>query len=204
MTCEEGKAGRGRSRMTGARVLVGGALLACASLVVALALGVARAGGAELDWRTYLAPPGTCEHDGDPQAPPTTQRRALRCLVNWARAQHGSGRLTPSRALRRAATLKGMRVAACGTLSHAPCGTEVTDAVRATGYRYVRFGETLFATPRRQASARSVVAAWLRSPPHRETLLHPGFRELGAARVEAPTLLGRGATVWVTALATPS
>ncbi|MDW8338933.1 MAG: CAP domain-containing protein [Thermoleophilia bacterium] len=123
--------------------------------------------------------------------------------MNWARARDGRRRLAPSRALRRAAVLKGIRVAACGALSHAPCGTDVTAAVRAVGYRYARFGETLFATSRRHPSARSVVAAWLRSPPHRETLLDPEFRELGAARIEAPTLLGSATTVWVTALATP-
>jgi uncharacterized protein YkwD len=188
------------SHGTAARVVVTGA----AALVLVLALVVARADGAAPEWRTYLAPVGACNGAEDASAAPRVQRRAVRCLVNWARAQDARTRLAPSRALRRAATIKGRNVAACKQFSHTPCNADVTAAVRASGYRFSTFGENLFATSQGVASARSVVSAWLRSPTHRETLLHPGFRELGAARVDAPQLLGSDrAVVWVTAFAAP-
>lgn len=180
------------------------ALAAVAGLVLALSLVVARADGAAPEWGGYLAPVGACDAAEDAFASPRAQRRAVRCLVNWARAQDARARLAPSRALRRAAAIKGKRVAACKQFSHTPCNADITDAVRASGYRFSSFGENLYATPQRAASPRSVVAAWLRSPSHRETLLHPEFRELGAARVEAPQLLGSDrAIVWVTAFGAP-
>jgi uncharacterized protein YkwD len=100
--------------------------------------------------------------------------------------------------------LKGEHVAACQRLSHTPCQEDLTAAVRASGYRFTVFGENLFATTRPATSARSVVAAWLRSETHRRTLLHGAFRELGAARVDAPRLLeDRPCIVWVTTFAAP-
>jgi uncharacterized protein YkwD len=180
------------------------ALVTVAFLVLALALAAARADGAAPEWRSYLAPVGACNGAEDASAAPRVQRRAVRCLVNWARAQDARTRLAPSRALRRAAAIKGRNVATCKQFSHTPCNADVTAAVRASGYRFSTFGENLFATPEEATSARSVVAAWLRSPTHRETLLHPRFRELGAARVDAPQLLGgERAIVWVTAFAAP-
>lgn len=185
---------------TAVRIVLAG----ISGLVLALSLAVASADGSAPEWRGYLAPVGACTGAEDASATPHAQRRAVRCLVNWARAQDARGRLAPSRALRRAATIKGKRVAACKQFSHTPCNADVTAAVRASGYRFSSFGENLFATPQQATSARSVVAAWLRSASHRETILHPGFRELGAARVDAPQLLGGDqAIVWVTAFGAP-
>lgn len=182
-----------------ARAVVG----SIAALLAALALEVAHADGAAPEWRSYLAPVGACAGAEDASAAPAVQRRAVQCLVNWARAQDARARLVPSRALRRAAAIKGRRVVACGELSHTPCDADITAAVRASGYRFSVFGENLFATPREKASARAVVSAWLRSPLHRETLLHPEFRELGAARVEAPKPSGAHRILWVTAFGAP-
>jgi uncharacterized protein YkwD len=179
-------------------------VVVCAALAAALALLAARADAGADDWQRYLAPVGACRGADDPSAAPLAQQRAIRCLVNWARERRALGRLAPSPALRRAAVIKGKRVAACGQLSHTPCDADLTAAVRASGYRFSAFGENLFATPRPATTARSVVAAWLRSASHRQTLLHPGFRELGTARVAAPQLLGdRHAVVWVAAFAAP-
>ena len=107
-------------------------------------------------------------------------------------------------ALQRAAALKGQRVASCGQFSHTPCGSAVTEAVNASGYRYARFGENLFAGTWGQFSARDVVTAWLQSPSHRATLLSPRFRHLGVAPVRASGLLdGTDAVVWTAAFAAP-
>jgi len=190
------------ARRVGGPVRVALVVAAAATLAAAFAAGTA--GGAERSWSAYLAPAGACSGAQDAAAAPLVQKRAIRCLVNWARAQDSRRRLAPSRALRHAAALKGQKVATCNQFSHTPCNADVTAAVRASGYRFSMFGENLFAGTSGSASAREVVAAWLRSPSHRATLLHPEFQDFGAARVEAPNLLGsRASIVWVTAFAAP-
>jgi uncharacterized protein YkwD len=137
-------------------------------------------------------------------ARPAVQRRALGCLLNWARAQDGRGRLGLSRSLDRAAALKGRRIVACNVLSHAPCGGDPTAQLRAAGYRYARFGENLFVGPWGEVSARDVAAAWLRSPAHRANVLRGDFRDVGAAVVRASGLMDGGdAAVWVVAFGSP-
>jgi uncharacterized protein YkwD len=104
--------------------------------------------------------------------------------------------------LRRAAVEKGRKVASCGVLTHAPCGTDPLAELRHTGFRYGMFGENLWAGPW-GASAREVVAGWLASPPHRENLLRPAFRLLGSGLVHAPGILGNAdGGVWVTTFGT--
>lgn len=190
------------SKLAAASAPTGLALLAAVLATLALAAG--RAEGGEIAWRTYLAPAASCPGDVEPSAPPPAQRRAIACLLDWARARAGQKRLAASRSLARAAALKGRRLAACGEVSHAPCGADATAAVHASGYRFARFGENLFAGPAGTVSARDVVAAWLRSPSHRANVLGPEFREAGAALVRARGLLGPGeAAVWVVAFGTP-
>lgn len=101
--------------------------------------------------------------------------------------------------------LKGLDVASCNELSHTPCSSDFTSSVRTAGYRYSTFGENLFAGSLGNVSARDVVAAWLRSPPHRANLLRTDFRHVGTALVRAPDLLGGGgdAAVWVAAFGAP-
>jgi len=181
-------------------------LVVTATILASLAafLLVGRADGASRVWSTYLAPAGTCSASDDPAAAPAVQARAISCLVNWARAQDRHGRLTQRPALRRAAALKGQGVASCGQLSHTPCGTNVTAAVRAAGYRYATFGENLFAGTWGSVTARDVVTAWLQSTSHRANVLNPNFRDVGAAPARAPGLLGDGdAVVWTATFASP-
>jgi uncharacterized protein YkwD len=169
------------------------------SIVVAAML-VGRARGVPDAWTAYLAPAETCPGANDRGASAFAQSRSVRCLVNWARRQARVASLHPSRELRRAAVLKGRGVAACRQLSHSPCNTDVTAAVRQSGYPFATFGENLFAGMERQVSAHDVVSAWLHSPPHRANMLRAGFRDLGLAGVPAQGLFGEGtAVVWVAA-----
>jgi uncharacterized protein YkwD len=177
-----------------------------ASIAATLAalLVAGRADSANRAWSAYLAPQGACQAADDMTAAPAVQARAISCLVNWARAQDRRAPLTARPALRRAAALKGQKVASCGQFSHTPCGTDVTATVRAAGYRYSTFGENLFAGSWGQVTARDVLAAWLQSPLHRANVLHPSFRDLGAAPARAPGLLGDGDTVvWTATFASP-
>jgi uncharacterized protein YkwD len=171
---------------------------AFAILSIAAFLVVGRADGAARSSSAYLAPESACRSASDPTAPAAVQTRAIACLVNWARAQDRRSRLVRRPKLHRAAALKGQRVASCGQFSHTPCGSAVTSAVRAAGYRYATFGENLYAGTWGEVSARDVVIAWLESPSHRANMLHARFRDVGAASVRAGGLLGGGAdaVVW--------
>ena len=176
----------------GVLVATGLAAVLATSLVVA-----GRADGAATAWSAYLAPTGACQSADDAAAPPAVQVRAVACLVNWARAQDDRRPLVRRPALQLAATLKGERVATCGQFSHTPCGSTVTAAVQAAGYRYATFGENLFAGTWGEISARDVVTAWLQSSEHRANILGSSFRDLGAAPVRAHGLLdGDDAVVW--------
>jgi uncharacterized protein YkwD len=175
---------------------------AIVSLVAVLAAG--RADGAQRSWSAYLAPASACRGASDAGAAVTQQVRAVTCLVNWARTQEGRARLVRRPALQRAAALKGEQVASCGQFSHTPCGSAVTAAVNAAGYRYAAFAENLYAGTAGLISPRQVVTAWLQSPPHRANLLSPRFRHLGTAPVHANGLLGgMDSVVWTAAFAKP-
>jgi uncharacterized protein YkwD len=169
--------------------------LAVVSFLAVLVIG--RADGAQRSAEMYLAPEAACASASDPTAVPAVQARAIACLVNWARAHDRRSRLVRRSALQVAAALKGERVAACGQFSHTPCGTAMTSAVQAAGYRYAAFGENLYEGTWGRVSARDVVLAWLESPPHRANLLNPRFHDLGAAAVRGNGLLGGSdAVVW--------
>lgn len=177
-----------------------------ATLVAFLAalLVVVPADGAGRAWNAYIATAGACKAADDAAATPEAQARAVDCLLNWARQQDRRGKLTQRPALRRAAALKGKGVASCGQFSHTPCGTDVTAAVRASGYRYATFGENLFAGTWGQVTARDVVATWLQSPPHRANVLNASFRDVGVASALAHGLLGDGnVVVWTATFASP-
>jgi uncharacterized protein YkwD len=180
------------------------ALVATVALSLIAAAFAGRADGASSSWAAYLAPQAACAGADDPTAPRALQRRSIRCLVNWARAQDGRPRLAPSPGLRKAAILKGHGVASCGHFSHTPCNSGVTDAVRASGYRYSAFGENMFVGVSKRVTPRDVVTAWLRSPSHRANMLQPGFRELGLAGVRAGGILGETESiVWIAAFGSP-
>lgn len=180
--------------------------LALATVLAALSAFVlaSSADGGRSAWSAYLAPASTCRGSDDPRASAVVQRRAITCLVNWARRQDGRVALSSPASIVRASALKGRGVAACGQLSHTPCGKEPTAALAAAGYRYGWFGENLFVGPWGEVSARDVVASWLQSPLHRANVLRAGFRHLGSARVKVAELFGDGeAAVWVATFASP-
>ncbi len=167
-------------------------------------VAVSAANGAERGWSAYLAPVDACAGSADPAASPRTQRRAITCLVNWARAQNRQTRLSQLRSLHQAAALKGHGVVSCRQISHTPCGSDVAASARRSGYEHARFGENLYVGALGSASARDVVSAWLQSPPHRANILDPRFRNVGAALVRADGIFYDGAAVvWIAAFASP-
>ena len=100
--------------------------------------------------------------------------------------------------------MKGQGVVSCRQISHTPCGSDAAASVRRSGYDLARFGENLYVGTLGSASARDVVAAWLRSPPHRANILDPAFRDVGAALVRADDVFyDGGALVWIVAFGSP-
>ncbi len=179
-------------------------MAASIGLVLATLAFARTADGAGQAWNAYLAPVATCEGSTQRAAPPRLQRRAITCLVNWARTQHRQGRLSRSDSLQHAAALKGQGVASCRQISHTPCGSDAAAPVRRSGYTYARYGENLYVGELGSASARDVVSAWLQSPAHRANILNPAFRDFGAALVRADGIFYAGAAVvWIAAFASP-
>jgi uncharacterized protein YkwD len=154
----------------------------------------------------FLAPPGTCgEAEGTPGAATGAQRRALVCLVNWARHRAGLGPVARSLPLSRAASRKGRDVVRCDDFSHTPCGAAASAAVRAVGYRFSRWGENLFVGTGELGSPRTAVESWLLSPPHRRTMFAQGFADAGVAVIQPRSFKGvNGASLWVLELARPA
>ena len=111
----------------------------------------------------------------------------LRQAAKLPSVRHSPG-LTNA-AERHAATL-----ARSGTFSHrAPGEKPFTQRLSAfytpRGFVYWATGENIFWV-RGHASPEKVVAAWLKSPPHRANIYDPLWREIGVAAVRAPRAPG--------------
>jgi uncharacterized protein YkwD len=146
----------------------------------------------------YLAPVRACPGSARPSADAAVQRRALVCLVNWARRRAGVAPLREDAALSDAASAKANAIVACGDFSHTPCGRDSTASTTAAGYHFRFWAEDLFWGGGGAGTPRSAMRAWLLSPPHRENLFVTAARDLGTGRVQAGSFAGsRNVTVWV-------
>ena len=175
----------------------------------ALTLGLLAApAGAQRADDPLLAPAGACAGDADPSAHHRVQRLAMHCLLDHLRAEAGLRRLREARALRHSATYKARRIAACRVFSHNPCGDALDvpfHRARLTRHGRWLVGEDLGWGVGPDATARAVLAKWLRSPSHRAVLLarrfsHVGLRRRRLAMEGAP----RGAVIWVAHLGRPA
>ena len=147
-----------------------------------------------------LAPRTICRGQANATAPPAVQLRALRCLVNWTRAQAGLGTLGNDPELDRSASMRARDIARCHDFSHTPCGQAFAEVFTAVGYLVglASVGENLAWGQGRLGSAHVTMSSWLASPEHRQILLTAKWRDLGLARVRGASLAGRtGVTVWV-------
>jgi hypothetical protein len=146
-------------------------LLGTALVAVFVALPGAAQGG-------IVASPATCPGQQNIHASERKQEDAMRCLIRQAR----SGSAKSRRALERAAGRKVGDLFACG-FSHTACGRSFDTYPKRFGYASGtsgwRLGENLAWGKRGKGSARSVFKAWLRSPPHRATMLDGSFEHIG-------------------------
>jgi uncharacterized protein YkwD len=174
-------------------------LLAGNAPALSTGTGVARS-ASQLSVARLLASNGTCIGVDDPTAPVAVQEQAMECMINFARAQAGLARLGDSRKLDASADAKAGDVLRCGQFSHEACGRDFLYWFRRTGYlprQCWSAGENLAWGVGGMGSIRSVLKAWLRSPPHRENMLSSSFDEFGVS-LRAGRLSGvDDAQIWV-------
>ena len=105
---------------------------------------------------------------------------AVRCLVNLERAHHGLAPLQPSARLQSAATAHSSDMVARSFFAHvSPNGGTLTDRIRQAGYGGRTLGEDIGWGTYDLGTPSAIVAAWMRSPPHRAIILGGRFREIG-------------------------
>ena len=95
--------------------------------------------------------------------------------INQARAAHGAPPLRIGVRLQRAARAHSRAMVRSGSFAHG----DWYRRLRRHGVRARALGETLAWGVGAKGTAAAIVGMWLDSPPHRETMLHLGFRRIG-------------------------
>jgi uncharacterized protein YkwD len=113
---------------------------------------------------------------------------SIGCLINDERTSHGLAPVSPNSDLRQAALSHSNEMINQGYFEHtSPAGVTFEDRIQSTGYmqgvRTWVIGENLVWGTGPLSTPQSLVTSWMNSPPHRENLLRPSFREIGIAAV---------------------
>jgi uncharacterized protein YkwD len=111
--------------------------------------------------------------------------------MNSVRAQHGLAPLRYQPQLQRAARAHSHEMIASNVFTHGAFASRM----RQFGVVAAIAGENIAWGTGDRGSARSIVAAWLASPGHRENLLRPSFRRVGVGDLLGPFQGFRGARV---------
>lgn len=127
--------------------------------------------------------------------------------VNRVRATRGMKPLRPTPSLRTAARGHTKSMLDHGFFGHDSVdGTAFSERIKryygSRGWRSWTVGEALLASQARQTEASTIVAAWMDSPPHREIILSPTWRDIGIGALYAPVApraFGNAEAVAVTA-----
>lgn len=114
--------------------------------------------------------------------------------LNSVRAARGISPVRATNGLRSAAVAHSRAMVLRGFFSHTSAdGTAFHDRIRrhytSRGWETWSVGETLFASFG-ETDAPSIVAAWLKSPSHREIVLSPAWRDAGVAVIYRPSAPG--------------
>ena len=113
---------------------------------------------------------------------------SITCLINDQRTTHGLAPVAPNTDLRQAALSHSNEMVNESYFEHtSPSGLTFMDRIEQFGYmngaRTWTVGENLVWGNGPLSTPQALVTAWMNSPPHRENLLRPTFRELGVAAV---------------------
>jgi uncharacterized protein YkwD len=114
---------------------------------------------------------------------------SITCLINDERSSNGLPPVAPNGDLRQAALSHSNEMISQSYFEHtSPAGVTFMDRIEAAGYmrgaRTWTVGENLVWGTGPLSTPQALVTAWMNSPPHRENLLRPTFRELGVAAVQ--------------------
>jgi uncharacterized protein YkwD len=155
------------------------ALLAATAAVAASALGAAASASAATRARAAVR---GCTNASAAAAdvPVPAVGAAVRCLVNLQRSRHGLAPLQPSGRLRAAAAAHSADMVSRGFFDHvSPDGGTLSDRARRAGYHGRTLGEDIGWGTYDLGTPSAIVAAWMKSPPHRAIILNRRFREIG-------------------------
>jgi uncharacterized protein YkwD len=116
----------------------------------------------------------------------TQMESSITCLINDQRTSNGLAPVTLNSDLRQAALSHSNEMIDKSYFEHtSPAGLTFMDRIESTGYmrgaRSWIVGENLVWGTGPLSTPRALVTAWMNSPPHRENLLRPAFREIGVA-----------------------
>lgn len=153
--------------------------MAAALGVVMLLAAVMGAGSAHARGARAAA---SCPNAGTParRLTLTLVREAVVCLINLQRTERGLPALTDSPRLDDSAQQWSDEMVRTGQFGH---GTDFTARVSAAGYQWQAAAENV-ATGQRTPHA--VVAAWMASAEHCQTILNPEFRNVGTGESPHP------------------
>ena len=120
---------------------------------------------------------------------------ATLCLINRERTRRGLAPLASNSMLAAAASEHSRDMVARGFFEHeTPDGRSPQDRIRATGWgrgTSSSTGENIAWGTGRAAVPEAIVRQWMLSPPHREDILRPAFREIGVGiALGAPSRAG--------------
>jgi uncharacterized protein YkwD len=124
---------------------------------------------------------------------------SISCLINGERTTYGLPPVTPNADLRQAAVSHSAEMVRLSYFEHtSPAGLTFMDRIESTGYmqgaRTWTVGENLVWGTGPLSTPQALVTAWMNSPPHRENLLRPTFRELGVAAIPGTPVSGSDQT----------
>ncbi|HZB36288.1 MAG TPA: CAP domain-containing protein [Gaiellaceae bacterium] len=105
----------------------------------------------------------------------SAQEQSLLQAINQARAARGVPPLRVGVRLRSAARAHSWAMAQSGAFTHGNWYWRL----RRHGVRARTLGETIGWGAGADGTASAIVSMWLGSPPHRATMLNPGFRRIG-------------------------
>jgi uncharacterized protein YkwD len=113
---------------------------------------------------------------------------SIDCLINQERASYGLQPVAPNGDLRQAALSHSNEMVSQGYFEHtSPAGVTFMDRIESSGYMHKArswvVGENLVWGTGPRSTPQALVTSWMNSPPHRENLLRPNFREIGIAAV---------------------
>jgi len=152
-----------------------------AALLVGNSLAPARA-----EARSLIAPAKACPvgAQGAGKAQLGKARRAMTCMVNYARRKKGLWR----------------DILRCDEFSHYACGRDFTYWMGRVGYLSAacwRAGENIAWGGGSLGNVRSIFVAWMKSSGHREAILSRTYTDVGAGLVKGRFDGVPGAGIWV-------